>query len=198
MRRNNSLLSSARVPVLDVRFRFSLKVIGPVVVIVTKPKSSRFFAIALQRTMARSITRGQGERRRVTSMQTLNFTRPGASRRSQSEEFSDKIPDMNRRHKSYLYTSVEFPVRAFVIQTASVFFKTKFVSGSPSHPVQITWDVHENGKSSGFVYLARVLFSVRISGANHVGRDAFLVVLRLPAVVVAHDRHVHLVQHLRR
>lgn len=140
----------------------------------------------------------QGEQRRATSVQTLNFSRPWASRRPYSEQSSDKVLEVNiNRHKAYLCPSAEFPVRV-CNANGEHFFNAKFVSGGPSRPEQITWDVHENGKSSGFVYLARVLFAVRISGANHIGRDAFLVVLRLPAVVVAHDRHVHLVQHLRR
>lgn len=130
-------------------------------------------------------------------MQTLNLSRPEASRRPHSEESSDKVFEVDRRQRSYLYSSAEFPIR--ICNTNSErFLNAKFVSGGPSRLEQITLDVHENGKSSGFAYLARILFAVRISGTNHVGRDAFLVVLRFPAVVVAHDRHVHLVQHLRR
>lgn len=62
-------------------------------------------------------------------------------------------------------------------------------SGGNAVGVRITHNIY---------YLARILFAFGISGAYHVGRDAFLVVFRLLAIVVAHDRHVHLVQYLRR
>lgn len=49
-----------------------------------------------------------------------------------------------------------------------------------------------------YTYLARILFAFRVSRAYHVGSYPFLFVLGFPTIFVAHDRHVHLVQHLGR
>lgn len=81
------------------------------------------------------------------------------------------------------------------VHTGSVGLGASFSPGYHSDYVvsSVVGDVHWTAA----VTLARVLFAFRITGAHHVGRNALLVVFRLSAIVVAHDRHVHFVQYLR-